>query len=333
MTTHPPDPETGDEPSLSLPPSPVTAHPSAKAPPRRAALRARFTPSLPGDPAPAQDEWLLSYADMSTLLLTVFVGLLLTATFAPSPDPGLVGRAGGRGAGEASAPGTPAAEKGAATTEGAAGARRFIEGLLQLPVVSPYDGGQAVGLTVTPGASGIAPAIAPPAATGPGEGATLAVVKDDDVERIRRREEVLRTVRTRLAEAGLATYIGVSVEADGVRLQIPNSILFATGAADLQGLGPKVVRALTPILAAGGFTVSVEGHTDSAPIATARFPSNWELSAQRAATVVRVLVEAGLDPTRIEAVGYADSRPLADNATEDGRRENRRVTLMLRLER
>jgi chemotaxis protein MotB len=75
----------------------------------------------------------------------------------------------------------------------------------------------------------------------------------------------------------------------------------------------------------------VEGHTDDIPISTEKFPSNWELSAQRAATVVRALADAGIAAQRLEAVGYADTRPLAANTSEDGRKENRRVSLFLRM--
>lgn len=160
---------------------------------------------------------------------------------------------------------------------------------------------------------------------------TLAVVKDNDLDRIRAREGALAGVRAGLKDSGLDAFITAAVEGDGIRLNIPNSILFNSGAADLQGRGPSVIKALGPILNAGNFIVAVEGHTDNNPIATERFPSNWELSASRAAAVVRVLIDAGVDVHRLQAVGYADSRPLADNATEDGRAENRRVALFLRM--
>ena len=250
----------------------------------------------PQDNSATTDEWLLSYSDMVTLLLTMFVALLLNARFDGSkPDNG------GDGAGH--------------------GARQMIEQLFQLHVASPYNDEQGFTITSAQGTT--------PVAT-PDQGAAIAVVKDEDLERIRQREATLARVRYRLRAANLDSFIDASVEGDGIRLNIPNSILFNTGEANLQGRGPDVLRALAPILNADRFIVSVEGHTDNAPIKTERFPSNWELSAQRAATVVRALAEAGLDVHRLQAVGYGDSRPLTDNATEDGRRENRRVTLFLR---
>jgi len=254
--------------------------------------RNAFVPQLPQDNGAALDEWLLSYADMVTLLLTMFVALLLNAHFDEA-------KPGGQGAGP----------------------RQMIEQLFQLHVASPYNDEQGYTITTTRGTT---PELAPD------QGAAIAVVKDEDLERIRRREEAVARVRYRLKATNLETFISASAEGDGIRLNIPNSILFISGAADLQGRGPDVLRALGPILNAERFIVSVEGHTDNAPIKTDRFPSNWELSAQRAATVVRALEDAGIEARRLQAVGYGDSRPLADNGTEDGRRENRRVTLFLR---
>jgi chemotaxis protein MotB len=75
----------------------------------------------------------------------------------------------------------------------------------------------------------------------------------------------------------------------------------------------------------------VEGHTDNIPIAGGRYPSNWELSSARASAVVRALVDrAGMDPKRMTAVGYGEYRPIADNKTVEGRKANRRIDIMIR---
>lgn len=229
---------------------------------------------------------------MVTLLLTMFIALLLNARFD-----------------RPAAPDEPV------------GLRRFFEQLLQIRVASPYVEGET--FTV------VGPQQALPALP-EAPGTALAVVKNEDFERIRQRETALAEIQERLRAAQLDTFVSAASEGDGIRLNIPNSILFASGAADLQGRGPAVIKALASILAPGASTISVEGHTDSNPINTTRFPSNWELSAQRAAAVVRVLVDTGVHGRRLEAVGLGDSRPLADNGTEDGRRENRRVELLLR---
>ena len=73
----------------------------------------------------------------------------------------------------------------------------------------------------------------------------------------------------------------------------------------------------------------VEGHTDDVPIATERFPSNWELSSARALSVVRVLVQAGVSPEHVSGAGYGEYQPVADNGTAEGRRLNRRIEIVM----
>lgn len=315
------------------PPEAPEVSPPATAPAGTAKTPPRFVPRLEGDEAPVE-EWMLSYSDMVTLLLTMFVALLLNARYdLPTPDRAGFGRDGSQaaaasgsgGAGGGDGPGSgggvgSGGGPGSGPGSSPGSAKNFFEALFQLRVETPYDGEQAVGLTV--------PALPAPLYTQPDT--ALAVVKDADLERIRRREAVLAAVRGGLRTAGLDAFITAAAEGDGVRLNIPNSILFGSGTADLQGRGPAVLKALAPILTSGNFTVAVEGHTDNQAIATPQYPSNWELSASRAAAVARMLIDAGVAPQRLEATGFADSRPLMDNTTEDGRKENRRVTLLLR---
>jgi chemotaxis protein MotB len=91
-----------------------------------------------------------------------------------------------------------------------------------------------------------------------------------------------------------------------------------------------VVSQLLPVLQqAGTHKIIVEGHTDNLPIQTVRFPSNWELAAGRAGSVVRHLHSRGIAAARMKAIGYADTAPLADNDTLAGRAANRRVEIIL----
>ena len=80
---------------------------------------------------------------------------------------------------------------------------------------------------------------------------------------------------------------------------------------------------------APGYRVVVEGHTDNMPIQTERFPSNWELSTGRAASVVRHFQGQGIDAARMRATGFADTRPIASNDTAQGRASNRHVEVIL----
>lgn len=123
--------------------------------------------------------------------------------------------------------------------------------------------------------------------------------------------------------------IEVVVQKGTVSFRINSEILFDSGRADLSLEGLRVLQPLVPVLNSSQHNVAVVGHTDSVPIHSARFPSNWELSSARAGSVVRFLQANGVDGERLRAVGYADTRPLADNATSEGRAKNRRVELVL----
>ena len=89
------------------------------------------------------------------------------------------------------------------------------------------------------------------------------------------------------------------------------------------------MSAVAKVLATDTHQIQVEGHTDNLPIKSPVFPSNWELSAARASSVIRLFSENGVGGDRMVAIGYADNRPVEDNATPEGRSRNRRVTVMI----
>lgn len=124
--------------------------------------------------------------------------------------------------------------------------------------------------------------------------------------------------------------LSMSSTAAGIALQLEEEILFDSATADLLTQGKQVLQQLIPALKQTGQAIAVEGHTDNRPIATPRFPSNWELSGARAAQVARYLIQQGIAPERVSATGYADTRPVADNGTAEGRARNRRVTLLVK---
>jgi len=114
-----------------------------------------------------------------------------------------------------------------------------------------------------------------------------------------------------------------------LEIEIKTDILFASGVATVSPSARPVLAELGRILKPFDNPLRVEGHTDNMPIATAVFPSNWELSSARAASVVHVLLESELAPTRLSVGGYGEYRPVADNQTADGRNANRRVVLVV----
>jgi chemotaxis protein MotB len=115
----------------------------------------------------------------------------------------------------------------------------------------------------------------------------------------------------------------------GVEVEINTNILFASASADIAPAARNVLKEIAGILVAFPNPVRVEGFTDNLPIRSAVYPSNWELSAGRAASVVHLFMDTGIEPVRMAAVGFGEHQPVADNATEVGRRRNRRVNLVI----
>ena len=143
-------------------------------------------------------------------------------------------------------------------------------------------------------------------------------------------EEVARHLREQIGAQGISHLVAVEAVNGKIKLEIRDVVLFAVGSAEILEKGAHLLDALAPILKAGKYWISVEGHTDNVPIATEYFPSNWELSTARASNVVRRLVERKIEPGHLRAVGHADTQPAADNAAPEGRARNRRVNLLLR---
>lgn len=137
-----------------------------------------------------------------------------------------------------------------------------------------------------------------------------------------------------LALGPLDKNIEVIVNKGTVSFRISSEVLFNSGEATLSEAGRGVMSRLVPTLGkVPGYRVVVEGHTDNIPIQTERFPSNWELSTSRAASVVRHFQGQGIEAARMRATGYADTRPIASNDTAQGRATNRHVEVTLEASR
>lgn len=116
------------------------------------------------------------------------------------------------------------------------------------------------------------------------------------------------------------------------RLQVRalDQILFQSGSVEIKPAGREVLsRVAAQIGHIPGHLIRVEGHTDDVPIATARYPSNWELSVARSARVVRFLIEQGLEADRVSAAGFSSFRPLTTNDSVENRARNRRIEIVL----
>lgn len=114
-----------------------------------------------------------------------------------------------------------------------------------------------------------------------------------------------------------------------LELELSSSLLFPSADAIPHQEAFAIIEKIAKILAPYENPIQVEGFTDNLPISTRAFPTNWELSAHRAASIVRMLAMDGVEPNRLAAVGYGEYQPVADNATAEGRARNRRVVLII----
>jgi chemotaxis protein MotB len=144
-------------------------------------------------------------------------------------------------------------------------------------------------------------------------------------------QRLKRAIDAYAAKHGLSTKISTRVDARGLHVRVlTDKLFFASGSADIEAPGLHVIGKLSGLFAAErAHPVQVEGHTDPQPIHSDRFPTNWELSAARAASVVRAMIGDGVAEDRLSAVGRAYLDPIAGNASAAGRARNRRVEFLL----
>ena len=152
-------------------------------------------------------------------------------------------------------------------------------------------------------------------------------IEDAKEPAIRRLRQIMRSLKN---ETHLEIIQLKELTNGDIILTLPDTVLFRPGEAVLRPEALPFVQAMGEVLVELNRHVRVEGHTDNVPIATVKFPSNWELSATRAVTVVRVLSEQyGVQADHLTAVGHADSRSLTDNLTPENRAKNRRVEIVV----
>lgn len=146
---------------------------------------------------------------------------------------------------------------------------------------------------------------------------------------IRTINDISQQLNSTLADLIASEDVTIKKGDDWLELEMKSNVLFGSGDARLETDAVPIIGKVADILKSSANPIHVEGFTDNNPINTPRFPSNWELSAARSATVVHLLERYGLDPSRMTAIGYGEFKPIADNETEAGRKKNRRVVLVV----
>jgi chemotaxis protein MotB len=142
-------------------------------------------------------------------------------------------------------------------------------------------------------------------------------------------DKVAADVSSAMSDLIKANLVVVRRKGTTIEVEIRTDILFPSGSATLSPTAVGVIRKLSQTLVALPNPLRVEGHTDSQPIDTTAFPSNWELSSARAASVVHLIASNGVDPARLSVIGRGQFSPAQPNSTAAGRNANRRVLISI----
>jgi chemotaxis protein MotB len=263
----------------------------------------------------SHDAWAIPYADLITLLLAFFVVMYATSSvntgkyrvLSESLSVAFQGKPDGRV--RPSPTGRAMPPSGAVTT----------------PIPSmPIPGTPK---PAEPGVEAVKPLapVQPDPTTGPMSRADLARLQRQAIQL----GMIAHDVETAMAVLVMQDQVVVRNHGDYVEVEIRNDILFGSGSATLSPTAEAVIAELAGALRDVPNPIRVEGHTDDVPIRSVAFPSNWELSAARAASVVRILASRGVAPQRLAVLGMGEFHPKAANDNADGRNANRRVLLMI----
>lgn len=258
-----------------------------------------------------EDNWLISYADLLSVIFTMVVLLFGRMTVVA----------------ETPAVEQPAPETTAADVAAAPDAAPIVRIVSEPPPVEAVVAAAAQQSAVAPGLDArdsAAPPDPPPSDSAP----SADVARDESLplpDGPSREDRVADLIEQRFRGQIAATR-----REHGLEITIPDVALFASARAALQESARPVLTELAATLREGGAArISVEGHTDNVPVQGGQFASNWDLASARANAVARYLLEQGFEPSRLQSVSYADTRPVASNDSEEGRAANRRVELQI----
>lgn len=164
--------------------------------------------------------------------------------------------------------------------------------------------------------------IVPSGRTGRGQGKTRAEEKDF--------RQIKSSIEAYLVKQGAQNKVSLNITRRGLVVSLKEAGFFDSGQAQIRPDAYELVNTIAEVMTQYNNPLRVEGHTDNMPINSAQFPSNWELSTARATNGLKYLIKHfDVDPDKISATGYAEFRPIADNATAEGRAKNRRVDLVM----
>jgi chemotaxis protein MotB len=271
-----------------------------------------------------EERWLLTYADMITLLMALFMVLFSISSVNISKYQVLQESLKAAFSGSVLSGGKAILRTGSQSTSAHTPATAEIPSIVPL---TPTPAAQSNNSTSSATAA-LAPAKPSPMTSAQLQAAlnsmSASVAEQSEFAALERRINAYARVH------GFASQVKAVIERRGLVVRVlTDKLLFDSGEATLQPPGMPLLDEVAQLLNVDrSHPIIVEGHTDNVPIATAEFPSNWELSTARATNVVRYLIGRGVSRARLAAAGYADLDPVASNATTDGRALNRRVDIV-----
>ncbi len=158
----------------------------------------------------------------------------------------------------------------------------------------------------------------------------MSGVAASNIAELKSLNQLQNRIEAALVKAGVANQVSVTSNGRGVEVSLNATLLFAPASAILSPAAVRLLQSIGQALKTVPNDVEVVGYTDSTPIRTAFYPSNWQLSAMRAANVVYVLSRVpGINPSRLSLSGFGRYHPVATNATPQGRKLNRRVNILV----
>jgi chemotaxis protein MotB len=266
----------------------------------------------------SEERWLLTYADMITLLMALFMVLFSISSVNISKYQTLQKSLKAAFSGHILPGGTSVASEGASANHA------------QTPSTSEL---QALEPVATEGASSLQNSTAHNVSTATSTNAAAAAAKIAAANRQASEFARIKAELEAYAKAhGFSKSVKVAIEQRGLVIRVlTDDLLFASGQATIEGRAFGLLTEISSLLNVDQtHPISVEGNTDDVPIHSSQFPSNWELSTARASTVVQYLIAHGVSANRLTASGNAEQRPIDSNATAAGRARNRRVEIVMR---
>ena len=156
------------------------------------------------------------------------------------------------------------------------------------------------------------------------------IVTEVNPEEQEKLKEIKERVNKAIAELDMTDNVNVIEGKYTLTVRFDSMVLFDVGSAEIKLAGKEVLLRLGNLFNDMDNSIAIEGHTDNYPIRSAFFPSNWELSTKRATNVVRLLIdESGFDPAKLSATGHSEYKPIRGNDTPTGRQKNRRIDIVI----